>query len=172
MRKVAEAVPQLQIVTFRIGTEEFGLDVFSVQEILRYQPVTAIPKAPAFVEGVIDMRGVLVPVIDMRRRFEVADTGIGADTRIVVVYFEGERLGLIVDAVTAVLRIAESAVSDPPRYFRGIAAEYIRGIAKLEERLVVLLQIERILSSEERIALQETELTTAAADSAQASDRE
>lgn len=172
MRKVAEAVPQLQIVTFRIGPEEFGLDVFSVQEILRYQPVTAIPKAPAFVEGVIDMRGVLVPVIDMRRRFELADTAIGGDTRIVVVYFEGERLGLIVDAVTAVLRIPESAVSEPPRYFRGIAAEYIRGIAKLEERLVVLLEIDRILSSEERIALQETELTAAAAEPAQASDGE
>jgi purine-binding chemotaxis protein CheW len=171
VRKVAEAVPQLQIVTFLIGTEEFGLDVFSVQEVLRYEPVTPIPKAPAFVEGIIEMRGTLVPVIDLRRRLEVDHATIDAQTRIVVIYFEGERLGLVVDAVTAVLRIPESAVSDPPRYFHGIAAEYIRGIAKLEERLVVLLQIERILTSEERIALQEAELT-AAADPAQASDRE
>jgi purine-binding chemotaxis protein CheW len=154
VRNTAQAIPQLQIVIFRIGAEEFGLDVFTVHEILRYQAVTPVPRAPEFVEGVIDVRGALVPVIDLRRRFEVEVPDVDSDTRIVLVQFGGERLGLIVNAVSEVLRIPETAVADPPQYFHGLAAEYIRGIARLPERLVILLDVERVLSSQERIALE------------------
>jgi purine-binding chemotaxis protein CheW len=162
VRKIAEAVPQAQIVVFRLGDEEFGVDVFSVLEILRHQQVTPVPKAPAFVEGVIDVRGTLIPVVDLRKRFELDQAPLDGQTRIVVTQFGGERLGLVVDAVSEVLRVAESAISDPPEYVRGLAAEYVRGMVRLEDRLVVLLEVDRILSSKERIALEKTELGAAA----------
>jgi len=147
------AVPQVQLVTFAVGGEEFGLDVFQVHEILRWQEPTQVPKAPPFIEGVLDVRGTLVPVIDLRKRFEIPDPRHDDDTRIVLVDFAGERLGLVVDAVTEVLRAPETAVTPPPAYVKGLAAEFIRGIVRLEGRLVVLIDLERILSSQERMAL-------------------
>jgi purine-binding chemotaxis protein CheW len=165
VRKVRQAVPQVQLVTFRLGTEEFGLDVFAVHEILRYAEPTPVPRAPEFVEGVIDVRGTLVPVVDMRRRFELADAPVNDETRVVLVEHGGERLGLVVDAVTEVLRVPETSVSEPPAYIRGLAAEFVRGIVRLESRLVVLIDIERILSSQERIALEAAELVPDAAGS-------
>jgi purine-binding chemotaxis protein CheW len=156
------AVPQVQLVTFKVGGEEFGLDVFSVHEILRWQGVTPVPRAPAFVEGVLEVRGAVVPVIDLRRRFEVPEFGHDDETRIVLVEFGGERLGLVVDSVTEVLRAPETAISAPPAYIKGLAAEFVRGIVRLEGRLVILLDLDRILSSEERIALEGAELVPAA----------
>ena len=154
MRNVRQAaVPQVQLVTFRVGGDEFGLDVFSVHEILSYQQPTAMPRAPEFVEGVLDVRGTLVPIVDLRRRFETPRVVYDQDTRIVLVDFGGERLGLVVDSVTEVLRAPETAVSPPPAYIRGLAAEFVRGIVRVGERLVVLVDLDRILSSEERIAL-------------------
>lgn len=155
-------MPQVQLVTFKVGGEEFGLDVFSVHEILRWQGVTPVPRAPAFVEGVLDVRGAVVPVIDLRRRFEVPEFGHDDETRIVLVEFGGERLGLVVDSVTEVLRAPETAISAPPAYIKGLAAEFVRGIVRLEGRLVILLDLDRILSSEERIALEGAELVPAA----------
>ncbi len=155
------AVPQVQLVTFRVGGEEFGLDVFSVHEILRYEPPTPMPGAPAFVDGVLDVRGTLVPVVDLRRRFEVGELRYDEDTRIVLVDFGGERLGLVVDEVREVLRVPETAVAPPPSFVRGLAAEFLRGIVKLGDRLVVLVDLDRILSSQERIALQQSDLVGA-----------
>lgn len=154
MRNVRQSVAQVQLVTFRIGDEEFGLDVFTVHEILRWQEPTPMPRAPEFVEGVMDVRGTLVPVVDLRRRFELPEVRTDDDTRIVLVEFGGERLGLVVDAVTEVLRVPETAIAPPPRYFRGLAAEFVRGIARAEQRLIVLVDMDRILSSQERIALE------------------
>jgi purine-binding chemotaxis protein CheW len=154
MRNVRQAaVPQVQLVTFRVGGEEFGLDVFQVHEILRHVEPTPMPKAPAFVEGVLDVRGTLVPVVDLRKRFELLDVRYDDDTRIILVDFQGERLGLVVDEVSEVMRVAETAVSPPPQFVRGLAAEFIRGIVRMEGRLVVLLDLERILSSQERMQL-------------------
>ncbi|HEV2146139.1 MAG TPA: chemotaxis protein CheW [Longimicrobiaceae bacterium] len=164
MRKARQAaVPQVQLVTFRLGPEEFGLDVFAVHEILRYQEPTPVPRAPEFVEGVIDVRGTLVPVVDLRRRFELADAPVNDETRTVLVEHAGERLGLVVDAVSEVLRVPETAVSAPPAYIRGLAAEFVRGIVRLEGgRLIILIDVERILSSQERIALEGAELVPGA----------
>jgi purine-binding chemotaxis protein CheW len=113
------AVPQVQLVTFRVGGEEFGVDVFAVHEILRHQEVTPVPSAPAFVEGVLDVRGTLVPVVDLRRRFEVPPTRVGRGHPHRAHQFGEERLGLVVDAVTEVLRVAETSISAPPRTSAG-----------------------------------------------------
>jgi purine-binding chemotaxis protein CheW len=168
LRNVRQSVPQVQLVTFRVGGEEFGLDVFTVHEILRHTGVTPVPKAPRFVEGVLDVRGALVPVVDLRKRFEVPEVAIGDETRIVLVEFEGERLGLVVDSVTEVLRVPETSILPPPRYVKGLAAEFIRGIVRLENRLIVLVDMDRILSSEERIALLEADFAAPSAESAPA----
>ena len=160
MRNVRQAaVPQVQLVTFQVGSEEFGLDVFQVHEILRFEPPTPMPRAPAFVEGVLDVRGTLVPVVDLRRRFEVPAVNLDEETRIVVVDHAGERLGLVVDSVTEVMRAPETAVAPPPAYIRGLAAEFVRGIVRMGARLVILIELDRILTSEERIALQSAGLT-------------
>lgn len=173
MRTIRQAaVPQVQLVTFRVGGEEFGLDVFAVHEILRWEAPTPMPKAPAFVEGVLDVRGTLVPVVDLRRRFEVPAAEADADTRIILVDFAGERLGVVVDAVTEVMRVAETAVAPPPKYVKGMAPEYLRGLVRLPERLVVLLDIERILSSEERIALAEADFAALREEAAAPADAE
>lgn len=171
MRHVRQAaVPQVQIVTFRVGGEEFGLDVFQVHEILRYEPPTAMPRAPEFVEGVLDVRGTLVPVVDLRRRFETPEVRTDDDTRIVVVEHGGERLGLVVDSVTEVLRAPETAISPPPSYIRGLAAEFVRGIVRLGDRLVILMDLDRILTSQERIALASSGLSGAGDADAQGAD--
>ena len=154
MRNVRQAaVPQVQLVTFRLGGEEFGLDVFKVHEILRYAEPTPMPKAPAFVDGVLEVRGTLIPVVDLRKRFEIPEPSYDDDTRIIVVDYQGERLGLAVDAVTEVLRAPETSIAAPPTFVKGLAAEFIRGIVRLEGRLVVLLDLDRILSSQERMQL-------------------
>jgi purine-binding chemotaxis protein CheW len=154
MRNVRQAaVPQVQLVTFRIGGEEFGLDVFQVHEILRWEEPTPMPRAPAFVEGVLDVRGTLVPVIDLRKRFELTELRYDEETRIILVDYQTERLGLVVDEVTEVLRVPETSVTPPPAYVKGLAAEFIRGIVRLEGRLIVLMDLDRILSSQERMQL-------------------
>jgi purine-binding chemotaxis protein CheW len=159
-------VAQVQLVTFRLGAEEFGVDVFKVHEILRYQPVTPIPRAPRFVEGVLDVRGAVIPVLDLRKRFELARVDTDDDSRIVLVDFEGERMGLVVDAVTEVLRVPETMLAPPPRYFKGLAQEFIRGIVRMDSRLVVLIDLDQVLSSEERIALHEIDFAAARAEGA------
>lgn len=145
-------------VVFRVGRQELGIEISQVHEVLSWRVPAPVPRAPAFVEGVIDIRGEVVPVVDLRKRLGLLAPEAGPDTRIIVVGFGEEHIGLIVDHVTEVSRIPESAVSKPPTYFRGLTAELIRGLARLQDRLVVLLHIDRILNSDERIELSDAEI--------------
>lgn len=163
MRRAVASVPQVPLVAFRLGADEFALDVERVHEVLREQPVRVVPQAPEFVDGVLPLRELLVPVLDLRRRFGLGAAPAGLEPRILIVDFGGEPLGLRVDAVSEVLRVPEPAVSPPPAYFRGLAAEYLRGLVRLPERLLVLLDVERLLSSQERIAFEATDFQAAAA---------
>jgi purine-binding chemotaxis protein CheW len=157
VRKTVAAVPSLQFVAFRLGSAEFAVDVFAVQEILRLQPILPVPQAPAFVTGVIELRGVLVPVIDLRRRFGVEHPVNEAATRIMIARLNEERVGLIVDAVSEVMRVPETSLGDPPPYIRDVAAEYLRNIVRVSDRLVAVLDLQRVLTAEELIALGELE---------------
>jgi len=161
MRKAAPSVPQRQIVAFRLGDSEFGLDVFAAHEVLRVPSITAVPGSPSFVEGVIDVRGTLIPVVDLRRRFDVDGPAFDAETRIVLVSVIGDRIGLIVDRVTEVLRVPETAVMPPPGYVQHRAASSLTAIVRVPDRLILLLDVERLLSSDERIALRELEAAIA-----------
>ena len=135
----------IQLVTFRIGEEEFGVDILAVQEIIRLMQITMVPRAPAFIEGVINLRGKVIPVINMRTRFGMPALEHDSNTRIVVMELEQKIVGFLVDGVSEVLRIPAGTVEDPPPVVAGIGSEYIRGIGKLDDRLLILLELDNLL---------------------------
>ena len=138
----------LQLVSFKIGDEEFGVDILKVQEINRMLEVTRVPNAPEYVDGVINLRGKVIPIIDLRRRFAMERKEHDNNTRIVVVELTGRVVGFVVDAVSEVLRIPKSVTEPPPPIVAGIEAGYIMAVGKLEDRLLILLDLERVLSGE------------------------
>jgi purine-binding chemotaxis protein CheW len=149
---------ELQLVSFQVGEEEFGADILMVQEIIRLQPITRVPSAPAFVKGVINLRGKVIPIVDLRERLNVKEATEDRKTRIIVVDVEGKITGFIVDAVLQVLRIPKNTIEPPPSIVvAGIESEYITGVSKLDDRLLILLDFGKILSTQERQKLAEVE---------------
>ena len=143
-----------QLVVFQLGAELYGVEIARVHEIIRLQTVTRVPRAPSFVEGVINLRGKVIPVVDLRRRFGLPTAEHTRATRIVVVEIGDQVVGIIVDSVSEVLRINSSTVEPPSPVVAGIDSEYLHGIAKLPERLVILLDVDRVLARDERRALE------------------
>ncbi len=134
-----------QVVIFNLADEAFGIDIARVQEIIRWQRVTAVPKAAEFVEGIINLRGRIVPVVDLRRCFGIGSKTPDKETRIVVVEIRDATVGLIVDAVSEVLQVAGSAIEPPSRVVTTADSAFLRGIARLEDRLITLLDLEKVL---------------------------
>ena len=139
----------LQLVSFKIGEEEFGVDILSVQEINRMSQITKVPNTPDFIEGVINLRGRIIPVLDLRVKLGLMKLEHNKNTRIVVVELKGQTVGFIVDEVSEVLRIPKNITEAPPTMVGGIDSEYITSIGKLEDRLLILLDLEKILSLSE-----------------------
>jgi purine-binding chemotaxis protein CheW len=139
----------LQLVSFTIGQEEFGVDILRVQEINRMVEVTRVPNSPEFISGVINLRGKVIPIVDLRKRFGFEQKEKDKNTRIIVVELNGSILGFIVDAVKEVLRIPKSVTEPPPAVVAGIGSEYITAVGKLEDRLLILLDINKILLDQE-----------------------
>lgn len=140
----------LQLVTFSIGEEEFGVNILKVKEINRTMEITKVPRAPVFVEGVINLRGNVIPIIDLRRRFGLMPKPEDKDTRIIVIELSGIIVGFVVDAVSEVLRIPAGTVEPPPPVVAGVESDYISGVGKLKDRLLIMLDLDKILSSEDR----------------------
>jgi len=140
----------LQLVTFHIGDEEFGVDILNIQGINRMVEVTKVPNAPDYVEGIINLRGKVIPIIDLRKRLGMVEKDYDKNTRFIVVEMKDKVIGFIVDSVNEVLRINKSVTEPPPPMVSGIDSEFITAVGKLEDRLLILLDIERILSSEEK----------------------
>ena len=139
----------LQLVSFKIGSEEFGIDILKVQEINRMMQITKVPNAPNFIDGVVNLRGRIIPVISLRTRLNMEKIENDNRTRIVVVDLEGTIVGFIVDEVSEVLRIPKSITEPPPEMVAGIDSDYITAVGKLEDRLLILLDLDKIFSSEE-----------------------
>jgi purine-binding chemotaxis protein CheW len=139
----------LQLVTFHVDEEEFGVGILDVREINRMMEITRVPHAPEFVEGVINLRGQVIPVVDLRKRFGLGVVEHDKNTRIVVVELGEVVVGFLVDSVSEVLRVVQSAVEPPPPIVGGIDREYIEGVVKLDDRLLILLNLHRLLSSGE-----------------------
>ena len=145
-----------QLVLFDLSNEAYGVDISAVHEIIRMQPVTKVPRTPTFVEGIINLRGKVIPVIDLRKRFGFDVAEQTKDNRIVVVDIYGENIGIIVDAVTEVLRIPADSVEPPSDIITTTDSDYLLGIAKVDGKLIILLDLNKILSTDEISTVSDT----------------
>lgn len=147
----AEVKATQQLVGFVIGEELFGVDILTVQEIIRDAAITPIPDAPDFLEGVINLRGSIIPVIDLRKRLKlVRIEDLQSDPWIVILTVEGRMTGFVVDRVTKVLTVPIASIKPPPDIVvAGLKSQYIQGVCKMDQRLLILLNFERILMVEE-----------------------
>jgi purine-binding chemotaxis protein CheW len=142
-----------QLISFMVGDEEYGLDILRVKEVIRVREITRLPKAPSFVKGIINLRGDVIPIIDLRDKFGLPAQEQTADTRVIVVDVEGKLVGMVVDSASQVVRIPADQIDPPPPIVGGLSAEFVRGVGKMEDRLIILLDIDRILTTREKIAL-------------------
>ncbi|MGD1974212.1 MAG: chemotaxis protein CheW [Desulfobacterales bacterium] len=147
----------MQLVGFTIGKELFGVDILMVQEIIRAAPITAVPNSPDFVEGVINLRGNIIPVIELRKRLGFATPDVNMeDSWILILDIEGRITGFIVDSVTEVLKIQESGIEPPPHIVvAGLETQHIRGVCEIDEKLLILLDFNCILLVDEIKKLKE-----------------
>ena len=144
-----------RFVVFRVGEELYGLEISGVREIDRLRPVTRVPQSLSFVEGVVNLRGTIIPVIDLARRFGREATAPDRSARIVIAALNGQLVGLVVSAVTEVLPIATAAIGPPPALTFEPQARFVAGMARHQEELITILSLERLLSSEELAQLQQ-----------------
>lgn len=142
------AITERQLVVFNLGDETYGVDIATVREIIRMQEITAMPGTETYVKGIINLRGMVIPVVDLRQRFRLNEAEYGKETRIVVLDSGGQEIGVIVDSVAEVLRISSDAIEHPSSIITTGDSEYLLGIVKLTDRLVILLNTERVLSRE------------------------
>ena len=145
-----------KLVTFRLGDDLFAADIFAVERVLRFQTPRVLPDVPNWIEGVIEYQQRVIPVVNLRRRFELPERAPAPDTRIVVLNARGEWIGIVVDSVVEVSAVEAGMIAPAPSFFRGLAGEYLKGIVRRGEgaRLVIVLDVEQLLTATERIALQ------------------
>lgn len=143
----------VKIAVTIIGEEEFGIEIARVVEILKMQKVFQLPNLPDFLSGVINIRGEIIPVVDLRKRFGLE--GLKGKNRIVVIRFGMEKIGLFVDDIKEIITLDPEDITTPPSLFRGLKTEYMTGIAKKGERIIIILNLDRILTTEEQIRIEE-----------------
>jgi len=142
---------EIQLVIFKIGDEEFGVNIHQVKEIVRLVPITPIPRAPEFIEGVVNLRGQILAVMDLAKRLELPSRPRSEKTRIIVVEVEDNIVGMIVDEVTEVLRLPLEKIEKTPQIVESeIEQKYIKGVGKLDDRLLILIDLANVLSLEEK----------------------
>ena len=149
---------ELKVIVFALSTEEYGIEVDKVRTIERMMPITRVPKTVDFIKGVINLRGVVIPVIDLRGRFGLGETEATENSRIIIVAVNDLEVGFIVDAANDVIDIDSDSIDTPPEVVGGIKAKYLRGVAKLGEgRLLVMLNLAEVLNKSEIIRLEHLE---------------
>jgi purine-binding chemotaxis protein CheW len=142
---------EVQLACFRLGSELYALDIMKIREIIKPQKLNIVPKAPAFIEGVINLRGAVIPVVDMRRRFGLQPGEESGKNRVIICSLSGKIIGLLVDEVTEVRNFTREEVKPPPQFLQGRGTEYFMGVCRVRGQLVIILDLEKILSSEEKI---------------------
>ena len=140
---------ELQLVSFNIGDEEFAVDILNIQGINRMVEITKVPNTPDYIKGIINLRGIIIPLIELRSRLGMPPKEHDKDTRFIVVEIAQKVIGFIVDSVSEVLRISRSICEPPPATVKGVNSEYITAVGKLEDRLLIMLDLEKILTEEE-----------------------
>lgn len=150
---VAQLRQEIQLACFRVGSELYAFDIMRIKEIIRPQRLTPVPKAPPFVEGVIDLRGSVVPVVDLHKRFDQPTPPAGRKTRVIICAVAGKIIGLLVDEVVEVHTYGRQEIFPAPQFLKGKESEFFLGVCHRQNDLVLILDLERILSSNEKIAL-------------------
>lgn len=148
---------EIKVIVFALADEEYGVEVEKVRTIERMMPLTRVPKTLDFIKGVINLRGVVIPVIDLRGRFNLPESEYTDNSRIIIIAINDMEVGLIVDAANDVIDVDSDQIQEPPEIVGGIRAKYLRGVAKIGERLLVLLNLEEVLSKKEIIKLEDLE---------------
>ena len=149
---------ELQLVAFCLQGEEFAINIQQVREVLKLTQITPLPQSLYFIEGVINLRGEVIPVVDLRKRFQISDSEKNEHTRIIIVEIDESLVGLIVDSVSEVLHLSAAAVDPPPKRLAGTRTEFIAGVGKLDERLIIILDLNRILSTDEQMELEQLQI--------------
>ncbi len=145
----------LQQVVFKLDKEEYGLDIMKVNGIEKYQEVVNIPNSPEYIEGMINLRGEVLPIFSLRKKFRLKDKDTDDETKIIVAYTNNLKVGFVVDAVKEILQIDEVNVEKAPPIVTGIDRKYIKSVAKVDDRMVTLIDIDLIVTDEEKLSLGE-----------------
>jgi purine-binding chemotaxis protein CheW len=144
---------EVQFVVFKLGKEEYGINIMQVQEIGPYEEPVKVPNTPAFVEGVMNLRGNVIPVISLKKRFNIPGQELTDNTRTVVINFENKQIAFIVDDASEVLTLDESNIQETPEIIAGVDRKYITGIGKQENRLLIILDLSFLLNEQEQMQL-------------------
>lgn len=139
-----------QYVIFKLNKEEYGVEISHVQEITEIKSITTVPNTPVFVEGIINLRGKIVPIVNIKKRFDLPQKTEMGEQRIIIINLKEKQVGFIVDDASQVLTLDESQIENPPELVAGIDRDYIIGIGKVDEKIIVLLDLEKILSEQEQ----------------------
>jgi purine-binding chemotaxis protein CheW len=146
-------IKEIQVACFRLADDYYAVDIMRIKEIIRPQKLTSLPKAPSFIDGVINLRGAVIPVVDLRKRFEMPPRESSSSTRLLIVRLADQTLGLVVDDVTEVITVPVKDIKPPPAVSEGVMANYLLGVCLAGDVLVMLLDIDRLLTSHEVSAL-------------------
>lgn len=145
----------IQQVIFKLDKEEYGLDIMKVNGIEKYQEVVKVPNAPEYIEGIINLRGEVLPIYSLRKKFNLVAKPIDDETKIIVTYTNDMKVGFVVDAVAEILHIDLESIVDAPKIVAGINRKYIKSVAKQENRMIILIDVDLIVSDEEKLELGE-----------------
>ena len=135
----------INLVTCKLGNNEYAIDIMQAKEIIKMEKITLIPNAPDYVEGVINLRGNIIPIVDLKKRFNLEENDGEKNTGIIIVKIDDVDMGIIIDAISKVVSIATSNIQPPPPMLSGIGQKYIKGVAKLEDKLLVVLDLEKLI---------------------------
>ncbi|QXM05783.1 chemotaxis protein CheW [Crassaminicella indica] len=144
-----------QYVIFKLENESYGVDIMRVQEICEYKESVKVPNTPKFVDGIINLRGDIIPIISLRKKFNLQEEQVNSDTRIIVIHLQENQVGFLVDEASQVLRINEEDIEPAPEIVTGVDKKYITGVGKLEDKIVLLLDLEYILTDYEKEQIQQ-----------------
>lgn len=146
---------ELQLVVFKLDKEEYGVDIMQVQEISPYQKLTKVPNSPAFVDGIVNLRGDVIPIVSLKKKFNLADTEITELTRLIVINNGNRRTGFVVDDASEVITVSDKDVEEAPPMVVGADRKYIQGVGKIGNRILIILDLHKLLTEEEENQLKD-----------------